>query len=118
MFDLLIQAILLTAANYLLVLYLTDITVDGPFDIFNWVRARVGIRLNYVYDLDADTQELVDSEHDGQFLARVLSCHRCTSPYTAAGLILLSYLLGFLSPSWADVVLWLAVTGTTIRLFE
>ena len=118
MLDLLIQAILLTAANYLLVLYLTDITVDGPFDAFQWVRAKVGIRLLYVFDLETDTKELVDSEHDGQFFAKVLSCHRCASPYTAAGLILLSYLLGFLNPSWGGVVLWLAVTGATIYLFE
>jgi len=118
MLDLLIQAILLAAANFVIVLYLTDVTVDGPFDIFKRIRSFVGIRLIYVYDIDEETQELTGSEHDNQFWARVFSCHRCLSPYGAMFLILLSWLVGFIVPAWTFIILWLAVTGMTIFVFE
>lgn len=118
MVDLLIQAIFLTAANYLLVLYLTDITVDGPFNAFAKLRAWAGIELVYMDDVDSGESELVDSEHDGSFLARVLDCHRCTTPYTTAGLIVLSLALGFLPLSWSLIILWLSISGATVYLFE
>lgn len=118
MLDLLIQAILLTAANFVIVLYLTDVTVEGPFDIFKKIRSRAGIRLTYVYDLDGETQELTGSEHDNQFLAQALSCHRCLSPYGAMFLIVLSWLVGFFIPAWTFIILWLAITAMTIFVFE
>jgi hypothetical protein len=118
MLDLLIQAILLTAANFVIVLYLTDVTVDGPFDIFARLRARAGIRLTYVFDIEGEEAELTGSEHDNQFLARLLSCHRCLSPYGAMFLILLSWLIGLFVPAWTFIILWLATTGMTIFVFE
>jgi len=118
MLDLLIQAILLTAANVTAVLYLTDVTVDGPFDIFKKIRSKAGIRLIYVRDIDTDEKELTGSEHDNQFWARVLDCHRCLSPYGAMFLILLSWLVGLLVPAWTFIILWLAITGMTIVVFE
>lgn len=118
MLDLLIEAILLTAANLVIVLYLTDVTVDGPFDIYKRIRSKVGIRLIYVNNIESNEEELTGSEHDNQFWAKVLSCHRCLSPYGAMFLILLSWLIGFFIPAWTFIILWLAITGMTIYIFE
>lgn len=117
MVDLLIEAIFLVAASYLIVLYLTDITIDGPFDLFKRIRTWAGIDLVRMNNIDGST-EVVDSKHDGSFLARVLNCHRCTSPYVVSGLIVLAWIVGFVTPSWTVIILWLAVTGATIFLLD
>jgi len=116
--DLLVQAIFLTAANYLIVLYLTDVTVQGPFDLFERIRSWAGINVIRMNNIDGGEGEIVDFEHNGSFLAKVLSCHRCSSPYVAAGLVLLALAIGFVTPGWADIILWLAITGATIFLFD
>ena len=110
------QALILTIASYLLVLYLTDVTILGPGDIFEKIRSWAGIKKNVIYSLD-DGEEVVYEVAD-RFWAKVLDCHRCSSPYVTAVLVVLSWLTGFVSPSLTAVILWLAVTGATVLIFE
>ncbi len=114
---LLAQVLVLAAANYLLVLYLTDVTVEGPFGLFDLIRYLAGIRKVSVYNIETDesTDELVVED---RFWAKVLDCHRCSSPYGAFALVLLSWLTGYTAVSWTALILWLAVTGTTVLIFE
>ena len=114
---LLVQGLILTAANYLLVLYLTDTTVKGPLDIFERIRYLAGIRETAIYSIDASEEEYYYEVGD-RFWAKVLDCHRCSSPYTAFLIIALSWLVGFVTPAWTVIILWLAVTATTILIFE
>ena len=115
---LLTQALVLATANYLLVLYFTDATVEGPFRVFEWIRGRVGIRKVAVYNIDTEETEFAGTEVEDRFWARVLSCHRCLSPYGAAVLVLLSWLTGFVAIGWTAILLWLAVAGMTVLIFE
>lgn len=118
LYALLVQAILLTAASYLLTLYTTSPEILGPFKIFFWIRSRAGIRPVVMTDVDTGEEEIIDYQHDGQFFAQLLSCHRCFSPYSAAGLIVLSWLIGFVEPDLTNIILWLAVAGATVYLLE
>lgn len=113
---LLTQALVLTAICYLLVLYLTDVTVRGPWDIFEKIRTLAGIEKSVIYTLDME--EDVVFEVSDRFWAKVLDCHRCSSPYVAAGIVVLSWITGFVRPSLTAVILWLAVTGATVLIFE
>ena len=113
---LLVQVLVLTAISYLLVLYLTDVSVRGPWDIFERIRTWAGIEKSIIYDLDM--KEEVYYEVTDRFWAKVLDCHRCSSPYVAAGVVVLSWLTGLVSPSWTAIILWLAVTGATVLIFE
>lgn len=115
---LLAQVFILAAANYLLVLYLTDVTVKGPWDIFEKLRTWAGIKPTAIYDMDGEIEGYYNTVDQNRFWAKVLDCHRCSSPYVAASLIVLSWLTGFVSPSLIAVILWLAVTGTTVLIFE
>jgi hypothetical protein len=114
---LLAQVLVLTAANYLLILYLTDTTVDGPFHLFERIRKLAGIEKVAVYNIGTEETEDSIVVRD-RFWARVLDCHRCSSPYGALLLVLLSWLTGFSAVSWTAVILWLAVAGTTVLTFE
>ena len=111
--------LLLTAANFLLAEYLTNQGLAGPFRLFDAMRYAAGIRPVTILDMETGQEEDTGVlESDGSFLAEVLSCPLCTSPYTAFGLILLSLLVGFTSPSWTAIILWLAVTGASVLIFE
>ena len=112
------QAVLLTAANYLLVLYVTTPEIEGPFKLLSWLRSRSGIRPVVVTDIDTGEEEIVGYDHEGQFFAQLLGCHRCFSPWASAVLILLAWLVGFVEPGWSNVILWLSVAGTTVYLLE
>lgn len=111
------QVLVLAVANYLLVLYLTDTTVEGPFRLFDFVRHLAGIRTVSVYnDVTGETdEELYVSD---RFWAKILDCYRCSSPYGAFLLVLLSWLTGFTAVSATALILWLAVTGATVLIFE
>lgn len=115
---LLAQVIILTVANYLLILYLTDVTIKGPGEVFELIRAWAGISALSVLDEETGEVEVEYVVDESSFWAKVLDCHRCSSPYAAAGLIVLSWLTGFVSPSLTAVILWLAVTGATVLIFE
>ena len=117
-FALVAQVALLTTANYLLVLYTTAPEIEGPLSVFSRIRARVGIRPVMMTDIDSGEEEIIGYEHEDQFFAQLLSCHRCFSPWSAAGLILLSWLVGFVQPSLTNIILWLAIAGATIYLLE
>ena len=114
---LLAQGLILTAANYLLVLYLTDTTIRGPGNIFERIRAWAGIERTAIYNLETDEEEIAYVVGD-RFWAKVLDCYRCSSPYVAFLLIVLAWLTGFMAPAWTVIILWLAVTGATIIAFE
>ncbi len=118
LYFLLAQAVLLTAANYLLVLYTTTPEIAGPFNIFSSLRSRAGIRPVMMTDIDTGEEEIIDYTHGGQFFAQLLSCHRCFSPWSAAGLILLSWLVGFVEPGLINIILWLSIAGATVYLLE
>lgn len=112
-----VQGLILTTANYLLVLYLTDTSIKGPVDIFERIRAWAGIEKVALYNLDTDEEEYIYEIGD-RFWARVLDCHRCSSPYVALLVIALSWITGLVTPAWTVVVLWLAIAGMTILAFE
>lgn len=114
---LLAQGLILTAANYLLVLYLTDTTIMGPGNMFERIRSWAGIEKSVIYNLETDEDEIAYAVGDS-FWAKVLDCHRCSSPYAALLVIALAWLTGFVTPAWTVIVLWLAVAGTTILAFE
>jgi hypothetical protein len=114
---LLAQALVLTAANYLVVLYATDTSVEGPFRLFERIRHLAGIEVVGVHNIDSDEIEESIVIRD-RFWARVLNCHRCCSPYGAFVLILLSWLTGFAAIDLTAVILWLAVAGFTVLIFE
>jgi len=117
-YTLLAQVILLIAANYLLVLYMTTPEIEGPFSVFSRIRARAGIRPIIITDIDTGEVEIIGYEHDGQFFAKLFSCHRCFSPWASAGLLILSWLIGFIEPSLINIIVWLSVAGATIYLLE
>jgi len=114
---LLVQGLILTAANYLLVLYLTDTTIKGPIDIFERIRSLAGIEKIVLYNLETDQNEETYTVSN-RFWAKVLDCHRCSSPYTALSLILVAWAVGFVEPDPTNLVLWLAVSGATVLLHE
>lgn len=114
---LLVQGLVLTAANYLLVLYLTDTTIKGPANIFERIRSLAGIKKSVLYNLETEQDEVAYVVRD-RFWAKVLDCHRCSSPYGAIILILLSWVVGFVEPDPSSLILWLAVSGTTVLLHE
>jgi hypothetical protein len=116
--DLLVQIVLLIPANYLLVLYLSTPEIEGPFGIFSWIRSRAGIRPVMMTDMDTGEKEVVGYEHDGTFFAQLLSCHRCFSPWSSAGLVILSWLIGFAKPDPTNIIIWLSVSGATVYLLE
>lgn len=115
---LLAQVIILTVANYLLVLYLTNVTIKGPGDVFEMIRAWAGINPMSVWDEKTGEVEVEYVVDGSSFWAKVLDCHRCSSPYGSLFLIVLSWLTGFVNPSLTAVILWLAVTGATVLIFE
>lgn len=115
---LLVQVALLIPANYLLVLYLSTPEIEGPFGIFSWIRSRAGIRPVTVTDMDTGEQEVVGYDHDGNFFAQMFSCHRCFSPWSSAGLIIMSWLIGFIELDPANIIIWLSVAGATVFLLE
>lgn len=115
---LLVQAALLIPANYLLVLYLTTPEIEGPFRVFSRIRSWAGIRPVMMTDMDTGEQEVVGYDHNGNFFAQLLSCHRCFSPWSSAGLIILSWLIGFIEPDLTNIIIWLSVAGATVYLLE
>ena len=114
---LLAQGLILTALNYLLVLYLTDTTITGPGNVFERIRAWAGIEKTAMYNLGTNEEEIAYVVGD-RFWAKVLDCYRCTSPYAAFLVIALAWLTGFVALAWTAIILWLAVTGATIIAFE
>jgi hypothetical protein len=115
---LLVQAIVLAVANFLIVLYLTDPTVKGPFDLFRVLRHVAGIEEIETLNMDTEIMEVTGTEVGDGFWAQVLDCHRCLSPYGAIFLIVFSWLLGLIDPAWTFIILWLSITGMTILIFE
>ena len=114
---LLAQGLILTAANYVLVLYLTDTTIMGPANIFERIRSLAGIKRSVIYNLETDEDEVAYEVGD-RFGAKVLDCYRCTSPYAALLIVALAWITGLVAPAWTVIILWLAVTGATIFVFE
>ena len=114
---LLVQVAVLAVANYLLILYLTDTTVEGPFRIFDWIRDKAGIEKMAIYNIETDETEFEPVVSD-RFWAKVLNCHRCSSPYGAVILILLAWVVGFVEPDLSNLILWLSVSGVTVLLHE
>ncbi|MHC4605119.1 MAG: hypothetical protein ACYS6W_17525 [Planctomycetota bacterium] len=114
---LLAQGLILTAANCVLVLYLTDTAITGPINIFERIRFLAGIEKSVIYNLETDEDE-VAYEIGDRFWAKVLDCHRCTSPYAAFLIVVLAWITGLIDPAWTVIVLWMAVTGATILVFE
>jgi hypothetical protein len=115
--DILIQAVLLTAANYFLVFYMTK-PVMGPFDILHKLRIRTGLKPEFETNIETGEKRLIGYEDNGSFFTKLFNCHICFSPWPAAGLIVLSWILGFVQPDLTNLILWLSVSGATIFLFE
>lgn len=111
--------LLLTAANFLLAEYLTNQSLAGPFHLFDVIRYRAGIKPVMLYDVETGKEENTGVvESDGSFSAEVLDCPLCTSPYTAFLLVVLACAVGFTPFSWSLIILWLAVTGASVLIFE
>ena len=122
MLDLAIQAAFLVLANYLLAYYLTDKELSGPKGMFDAIRFRGGINVP-VYGFDTVNtgeggQVTEGYESNGTFLADLLDCPFCLSPYTALVVLVLAWITGFVAPDWSNLILWLAVTGATVYLFD
>jgi len=117
MVDLALQTALLILANYLLVLYLTDTSVLGPFNIFEQIRSWAGVEKIVLNNINGDPAEEV-YKSNGAFWAELLSCHRCFSIWSAAILVLLALLLGFVSLSWSLIIVVPAVAGGAVFLLE
>jgi hypothetical protein len=113
---LLAQVLILTASNYLLVLYLTDTTIMGPGNVFERIRAWAGIERTVMHSMGGGS-EIVYVVGD-RFWAKVLDCHRCSSPYAAFLVVALALITGLVALAWTVIILWLAVTGATIIVFE
>jgi len=117
MFDVLAQVLILTAANYLLVFYMTE-PVMGPFDTFHKLRLWVGLTPEFETNIETGSQTLIGYEDGDSFFSKLLNCHKCFSPWAAASLIILSWLVGFVEPDPTNLVLWLSVSGATVFLLE
>ena len=115
---LLVQVVLLIPANYLFVLYVTTPEIEGPFRVFSWIRSRAGILPVLMTDMDTGEKEVVGYDHNGNFFAQLLSCHRCFSPWSSAGLVIFSWLTGFIEPSLTNIIAWLSIAGATVYLLE
>ena len=99
---------MVTAAIYLVV-FLTVYTA-GPFGIFKRIRRLAGIQP--VYDIEGDE---IDEESNGTFLADVLSCHRCATPYFAVPIIALWFFVPYAVYALGvmGIAVWMAETSKT-----
>jgi hypothetical protein len=108
--------LILILANYLLVLYL--VYEEGPFGLFQKLRYLAGINVpEEIYGMDRQI-ESVEYRSNGSLTAGILSCHRCTSPYTAALVVLIAAVTGFMPLQWGLLLYWLATAGGAVFLFE
>lgn len=108
--------IILILSNYLLTMYL--VYEKGPFDIFEKIRHLAGINVpEEVFGPDRQV-EIIGYTSNGSLTAGILSCHRCTSPYTAALVLLIAAVTGFLPFTWDLLLYWLSTAGGAIFLFE
>lgn len=101
--ELLVRIAIYAVATYRFSLLLYE--EDGPFDMFDWLRAKAGIR-HEIYTEENESGKLetkVDTIAEG-FWAKVLDC-----PYCISGWIAIAATIGvFANNQYAD---WVAMYG-------
>lgn len=115
MTDIILTAVIALPMVYVLSLYLMD--EDGPFNIFWAIRLFVGgFTLEEIPDI---TGKVEVKEVAGKgFWGKVLSCHRCLSPYVTAVVMVFLGLTGVSEWNALMVVTWFTVTGLNVLVFE
>lgn len=114
MTQILLNVLLALPMVYILSLYLLE--EDGPFGIFWGVRSLAGFTRMEVTDITGKV-ELQEVDGTG-FWGKVLSCHRCLSPYATAVVMVFLGLTGVSEWNALMVVKWFAVTGLNVLVFE
>lgn len=110
----LIHTVALSLANYLLVYLL--VRTNGPFDVFLKMRQMGGVEMvTYFNEMGEEYQQ---PESDGSFTADILSCHVCATPYLALITVLIAVTSNVYPPHPSILILWLAVSGGTLYLFN
>lgn len=114
----LLQIVVLLPATYIGVLYLLE--EDGPFDVFQHIRLLAGFKLEVMseFDIEGNVTEFTEYIPGDGFWSKILSCHRCLSPYIAAIVVLFGLIIGLIQLSPLLLVVWLGLTGSTVYLFE
>ena len=97
---------------YALAVYrLTHLLVfeDGPFDVFDWLRAKAGVYVAIVTTNPPQEQFTADT-----FLGRLLLCPLCLSVWVAGVAVIAMWLNLVVCDMIAS---WLALAGVSVLLF-
>lgn len=81
---------------------------NGPLDVFEWLRAKAGIRYTQLRPED------VRVPYTETFLGRLLMCPNCLSAWMSA-IALIGFVLHF--PLFDIVAFWLAIWAVSLLFF-
>lgn len=97
-----------TAGSFIATVFLLDKTLSGPLDSFVFIRRILGVNT-------VNNGEYI--VYSGSFTSKLLGCHYCLSPYTAALMSVIVGIAAKVSLIQALGAYIVAIAGTII-LFE